>query len=438
MGNTTYLCSATVVAVAAVAQRLGEDQKAGHRLSGYPFVWGDSESIISAPRESSCTEQQQVRRVYDAVKRDDFAAMRSLALSRHGFCSAELRRVVWLYLLGLRPEHAVDCSWRDSLTGVEYDGKQARVIHADVERSVYSWDVHSNLKKATRDQKRIHLSEVMHATLNRHHGKLQYFQGFHDMVLVFLEVGTPAQAFHMVERLALFHLSDQLCVPFDQGLLRLLGILFFLLECLDASVAQALREAECVELHFAVPWVLTWFAHTLPRLQQVMRLFDCLLATHPAMVLYFAAALLIEHKAAILQTEREMPEMVAMLQKLPFDAVDVDQWAAHAQELARRLPPERLLRTIPPVNRTGMPRTSPLLHYPHPWMVTDRSSMMGDARKLTMMAPIYSNLSPVPSAAPDSSGVCRHFTLWSVTGAGCVVVGAWALAQSVGDSWKLP
>merc|ERR1712083_280315 len=135
--------------------------------------------------------------------------------------------------------------------------------------------------------------------------------------------------------------------------------------------------------------------------------------------------------ATILQTEREMPEMVAMLQKLPFDAIDVDQWAAHAQRLATRLPPERLMGTIPPVNRNGMPRTSPLLHFPHPWMVANGSSAMDDARKLTMMAPIYSNCSPVPIAAPTSSGVCRHFTLWSVTGAGCVVVGAWALAQSV-------
>jgi len=382
-------------------------------------------------------DQQQIRRVYSAVRRHDFAALQSLAFSRRGFCSAELRRVVWLYLLGLRPEHAFDVSWRDSLAGIEYEAKQARVIHADVERSVYSWDVHTHLNKSTRDQKRIHLSEVMHAILNRHHGKLQYFQGFHDMVLVFLEVGAPAQAFQMVERLALFHLSDQLCVPFDQGLLRLLGILFCLLESLDAAVAQALREADCAELHFAVPWVLTWFAHTLPRLEQVMRLFDCLLATHPAMVLYFAAALLIEHKAAILQTEREMPEMVAMLQKLPFDAVDVPQWAAHAQKLARRLPPDRLMETIPPINRNGVPLTSPLLHFPHPWMVPNGSSLMDDARELTMTAPVYSNRRPIPRAAPKSSGVCRHFTMWSVTGAGCVVVAAWALAQSFGDSWKL-
>ena len=38
-----------------------------------------------------------------------------------------------------------------------------------------------------------------------------------------------------------------------------LGALFFLLESLDAPVAQALEEAECRELHFAVPWILTWF-----------------------------------------------------------------------------------------------------------------------------------------------------------------------------------
>merc|ERR1719464_1293498 len=108
---------------------------------------------------------------------------------------------------------------------------------------------------------------------------------------------------------------------------------------LDAPVAEAFSEAGCEELHFAVPWVLTWFAHSLPRLHdQVMRLFDCLLASHPSMILYFSAALLLQHRELILRTERDMPEMVTAIQGLPLDRLDVDGWAAGARVLALRVP----------------------------------------------------------------------------------------------------
>merc|ERR1712007_320476 len=114
------------------------------------------------------------------------------------------------------------------------------------------------------------------------------------------------------------------------GLMPLLKVLFYLVQTLDLPVAQALHEADCSELHFAVPWVLTWFSHSLPHLhQQVMRLFDCLLASHPAMILYFSAALVLEHREEILSTPRDLPDMMQTFQNLRVDSIDVDEWAEH-------------------------------------------------------------------------------------------------------------
>lgn len=240
-------------------------------------------------------------------------------------------------------------------------------MQADVQRSVFSWDVHTGLGKKTRDRKRLQLSEVMHAILQKHRGHMGYFQGFHDIVLVFLEVGSPSQAFHMVERLALFQLSDQLCLPFEKGLLPLLGVLFHLLSLVDAELADALVEAECQELHFAVPWVLTLFAHSLPQLNQVMRLFDCLLCSHPSAILYFSAAVLVMHRDTILQAEREMPDVVCAIQTLPLQRLDAEEWIALAGQLLKQVPPANLMKQLPPLQRRALPRTSPLWHYPHPW-----------------------------------------------------------------------
>ena len=40
--------------------------------------------------------------------------------------------------------------------------------------------------------------------------------------------------------------------------------------------------------HYALGWLITWFTHTVPALDQAARLFDLFLATHPLMPLYFA------------------------------------------------------------------------------------------------------------------------------------------------------
>jgi len=267
----------------------------------------------------------------------------------------------------------------------------ARTIEADVARSGFSWDVHTGIREAVLSKKRMDLSEVMHAVLLRHPGKLSYFQGFHDMTLVFLEVGSPSQAFHMVERLALFCLSDQLCCPFDKGLTPLLGVLSYLLELLDAPVIQALDEADCRELHFAVPWVLTWFAHSLPKLQQqVMRLFDCLLSSHPVMILYFAAALILQNRTIVLSTPRELPDMVQALQSLRLDNLDADDWALEAQRLAQRLPPEEFMAQLPVHYRRTLPPTSPLFHYPYPWRLHGKAEAMS-AGEISARAPVYRN-----------------------------------------------
>lgn len=42
--------------------------------------------------------------------------------------------------------------------------------------------------------------------------------------------------------------------------------------------------------YFALPWILTWFSHSLGDLDVVARIFDVLLVSHPLMPLYLAAA----------------------------------------------------------------------------------------------------------------------------------------------------
>lgn len=56
----------------------------------------------------------------------------------------------------------------------------------------------------------------------------------------------------------------------------------------DEEVHRHLTEAE-VPPFFALSWLITWFAHSIDDLQQISRLFDLFMASHPLMPLYVAA-----------------------------------------------------------------------------------------------------------------------------------------------------
>lgn len=59
--------------------------------------------------------------------------------------------------------------------------------------------------------------------------------------------------------------------------------------------------------HFAVSWVLTWFAHGLDDVDDAARLFDVLLGSDPLMPLYVGAAAIVADRDALLALARGLP-----------------------------------------------------------------------------------------------------------------------------------
>ena len=59
--------------------------------------------------------------------------------------------------------------------------------------------------------------------------------------------------------------------------------------------------------HFAVSWLLTWFAHGLDDVDDAARLFDVLLGSDPLMPLYVGAAAIVADRAALLALARGLP-----------------------------------------------------------------------------------------------------------------------------------
>lgn len=57
----------------------------------------------------------------------------------------------------------------------------------------------------------------------------------------------------------------------------------------DAELHQHIQASE-VQPFYALSWFITWFAHNIPELDKVARIYDLFLSSHPIMPLYFAAA----------------------------------------------------------------------------------------------------------------------------------------------------
>lgn len=75
------------------------------------------------------------------------------------------------------------------------------------------------------------------------------------------------------------------------------------------SVADFSEMEHVGTCHFAVSWLLTWFAHSLDSLEDVSRLFDAFLGSDPLMPLYVGAAAVVADRETLLAMARgEMDE----------------------------------------------------------------------------------------------------------------------------------
>uniref|UniRef100_H3HBN8 Rab-GAP TBC domain-containing protein n=1 Tax=Phytophthora ramorum TaxID=164328 RepID=H3HBN8_PHYRM len=234
--------------------------------------------------------------------------------------------------------------------------RDAAQIEKDVERSLWHYDVLQGLKESERRVKRRALTQIILGVLDTN-DELFYFQGYHDIVSVFLltlgnSKGTMQAVLHVSEA----YQREPMRSGFEQ-VMATTRLLFPLLDAADEVLFQHLYESG-VEPFFALPWLITWFAHQLRRFQDVARLYDVFLVTHPLFSLYVSAAVVLESREKILRCERDFGTMHGMLSNLPL-TMDVEKVIARALVLFHQLPPEQLRRRSE-VDITAV-ATSPML-----------------------------------------------------------------------------
>ena len=187
------------------------------------------------------------------------------------------------------------------------------------------------------DRRKQQLSDVIIRVL-REHPMLSYFQGFHDIVQVFLLVLGEDHAAMAVSHLSLLRIRDFM-LPSMNASLAHLHLLPAILYAEDPRLCQHLSHTQPF---FALAATLTLYAHDIQEYGDIARLFDFFLAQSAVVSIYFFAVIVESRKAELFEIPSDEPEMLhSILSKLP-KPLDLEALITRAMTLYTHHPPERL------------------------------------------------------------------------------------------------
>ncbi|KAL8696389.1 MAG: hypothetical protein Q9224_002822 [Gallowayella concinna] len=264
----------------------------------------------------------------------DVDALVSLATSCDGLINDEVRRKAWPILLGYPPSEKTDSvgftRWQHLPRHKDEDQ-----VRLDVDRSFIYYP--KNETEPQLDRRKEQLSAVITQVL-RAHPMLSYFQGFHDIVQVFLLVLGLNHAAAAVSQLSLLRIRDFMLPSLEPSIAHL-HLLPAILQAESPKLRQHLSQTQPF---FALAATLTLYAHDIQEYSDIARLFDFFLAHGAAVSVYFFAIIVLSRRQELFEIPADEPEMLhSVLSKLP-KPLDLEALIAQTVSLYQRFPPEEL------------------------------------------------------------------------------------------------
>ncbi|KAL8716535.1 MAG: hypothetical protein Q9225_006140 [Loekoesia sp. 1 TL-2023] len=275
------------------------------------------------------------RRILDACREvPDIEALVQYATSTDGLINDEVRRKAWPILLAYIPSSGSDAVDRVAWHNLSRH-KDEHQVRLDVERSFIYYP--KNESEPQLDRRKSELSAVIIQVL-RTYPMLSYFQGFHDIVQVFLLVLGVEDAVAAVSRLSLLRIRDFMLPSLSPSLAHL-RLLPSILQVADARLCQHLSQTQPF---FALAATLTLYAHDIQEYGDIARLFDFLLAHGAVVSVYFFAVIILSRREELFDIPADESEMLhSVLSKLP-KPLDLEALIAKTMSLYADFPPERL------------------------------------------------------------------------------------------------
>nr|CAH8876362.1 unnamed protein product [Trichobilharzia regenti] len=236
----------------------------------------------------------------------DIKKLRHFSISRYGLVDDDIRKMVWPMLV------EGNCQLPD--IGIEEleSHPSYRQVELDTFRmnNLMPKDLSS---EEVETRKRIVTHLVISVLIDN--PSLHYYQGFHDICYIFFSVLGEKESRQLLNKLVPTHFSLFMQKSMDVTL-EYMQLIFALLECVSTPI---LNSIESVELgpDFAVSWIITWFAHVLPNMDDVRRLFDLFLATDPIMLVYVSVAIIAISAKEVEATPLDFALLYQTLARLP-------------------------------------------------------------------------------------------------------------------------
>ncbi|KAF2101436.1 hypothetical protein NA57DRAFT_64237 [Rhizodiscina lignyota] len=292
-------------------------------LNGHTPSW-TSERLPEA-------QQQKVMQILQACKDRNIAALASLAASRDGFVEDEVRRTAWPVLMGCDDSNAdAKADWKTLPTHRDEDQ-----VKLDVNRSFVYYPSGESEKQL--EQRKEDLSDLITETLRRH-PILCYFQGYHDIVQVFLLVLGRERAVSAIARLSLLRIRDFMLPALSPAMPHL----YLLPAIIYVADPLLCRHISGTQPYFALAATLTLYAHDIQEYGDIARLFDFLLAREAVVSVYLYAVIILARKEELLEIPTDEPEMLHFtLSKLP-QPLDLESLIEQTTYLFANHPPESL------------------------------------------------------------------------------------------------
>ena len=296
---------------------------------------GSGVGVLVAPYEPTMDVRvAQIERLL-TTQPVDLDALFTVSRLPGGFLTNDLRRRVWPKFLGINRYDTPNFM-------ASADKEPPQQIRCDVERSFWGFKHCKAWPVEILESKRELLTNMLTATLNRNPG-LQYYQGFHDITVVFIEIfeDDPDLAYSLVETVSLHFLKDFMGEDFHT-VTNTLPLILQIINKVDVKLFAFLSKA-LTEPYFATSWLITWFSHDVKDMDTVARVFDGLITSHPLFCLYVSTAIVLSCKDEIFSMECEMSQIHNYLVNVcEKKEISFDKILLKADRLMSVLPPDKL------------------------------------------------------------------------------------------------
>ncbi|KAK8159508.1 rab-GTPase-TBC domain-containing protein [Phyllosticta citrichinensis] len=277
------------------------------------------------------TNPDKAALILRACRDADLHQLRAFATEQGGLLDDDVRREAWPLLLGSSTSSS--SSSADWTTLPPHRDEQQ--VKLDVNRSFVYYP-----NDQTDDQIALRKEELFSviAQVLRRHPLLCYFQGYHDIVQVFLLVLGPSLAVPAITRLSLLRIRDFMLPSLDAAIAHL-NLLPAIIHSVDPALCHHLRPTQPF---FALAATITMYAHDIQSYGDIARLFDFLLSREAVFSVYLFAAIILARRAELMAIPADEPEILHFtLSKLP-SPLDLESLIADSDALFARSPPESL------------------------------------------------------------------------------------------------